>query len=117
MKEKIMNTSDQNSNATFILYANKNQLTARRRGPVTSGSVHVCTARFEFSDEWNGLERIAVFKAGDSSRSVLLDEANTCEVPWETLAAYMLECNSGCLNRRKNRSGEMGPEAVVPQHF
>ena len=48
----------------FVLYANKNQLTARKKEPVTSGSVNVYTARFEFSPDWAGLTRKAVFKAG-----------------------------------------------------
>lgn len=57
----------------FILNANKNQLTVRQREPVTSGSVNVYTARFEFSPDWQGLTRKAVFKAGSESRTVLLD--------------------------------------------
>lgn len=70
----------------FVLYANKTQLTVRQREPVTSGSVNVYTVQFEFSPEWDGLSRTAVFKAGTESRSMLLGPDNQCEIPWEVLA-------------------------------
>lgn len=85
---------------SFILYANKNQLAVRRREPVTSGSVNVCAARFEFSEDWDGLERVAVFRAGDQSRSVFLDEANICEVPWEVLAVPNVPLRAGVYGTR-----------------
>lgn len=69
----------------FEFYANKTRLTVRQREPVTSGSVNVYRARFEFSPDWEGLSRTAVFRAGGVSRSVLLDGAGECEVPWEVL--------------------------------
>lgn len=72
----------------FILYANKNQLTMRKREPVTSGSVNVYEVRFEFSADWDGLEKTAVFKSDGLTYSVLLDETCKCTVPWETLARY-----------------------------
>ena len=56
----------------FILYANKNMLSLRQREPVTSGSVNVYSVLFEFSDDWDGLARTAVFRAGQESRSILL---------------------------------------------
>lgn len=74
--------------AIFILRANKNKLEALEREPVTSGSVNVCTARFEFSDNWRGLTRKAVFKAGKDSRTVLLDESGECVIPWEVLVSH-----------------------------
>lgn len=72
----------------FVLYANKNQLIVRKREPVTSGSVNVYTARFEFSPDWAGLTRKAVFKAGKESCAVLLDESGECAVPWEVLGSH-----------------------------
>ena len=71
----------------FELYARKNQLKARRLEPVTSGSVNVYEARFEFSEDWTGLTKAAVFRAGDESREVLLGDGGQCTVPWEVLAA------------------------------
>lgn len=72
----------------FILYAEKNRLTVRRRESVTSGSVNVYRARFEFSPGWQGMTRKAVFKAGKESRTVLLDETGECAVPWEVLVTH-----------------------------
>ena len=72
----------------FTLYADKTQLTLRDREPMTSGSANVYHARFEFSPDWDGLTRIAVFKAGAASRSVLLDDTNECVIPWEVLEQY-----------------------------
>jgi len=70
----------------FELYANKTQLTVRQREPVTSGSVNVYRVRFEFSEDWEGLTRTAIFRAGAESRAVALDETLECTVPWEVLA-------------------------------
>ena len=72
----------------FILYAAQNRLAVRQREPVTSGSVNVYEAQFEFSDDWQGLTRKAVFKAGKESRTVLLDESGQCSIPWEVLTSH-----------------------------
>lgn len=55
---------------------------------MTSGSVNVCRARFEFSPDWEGLRRKAVFKAGKESRTVLLDDSGECVIPWEVLTSH-----------------------------
>lgn len=72
----------------FALYASKNQLEILEKEPVTSGSVNVYKVRFEFSEDWQGLTRKAVFQAGEVSRSALLDENGECVIPWEVLAEY-----------------------------
>lgn len=69
----------------FVLYANKTRLTLRKREPVTSGSVNVDPVRFEFSADWDGLSRTAIFRAGTESRAVLLGEENEATIPWEVL--------------------------------
>lgn len=69
----------------FQLYADKVQLTVQKREPVTSGSVNVYPVQFEFSADWNGLSRTAVFRAGGESRAVLLGDDNETIVPWEVL--------------------------------
>ena len=67
----------------FILYAEKNKLTVRTRETVTSGSVNTYTVRFEFSEDWEGMTRVAVFRSGSQAVSVLLDETCECVIPWE----------------------------------
>lgn len=69
----------------FLLYAIKNQLSVRKREQVTSGSVNAYQVKFDFSSEWDGLRRIAVFQAGGTEKSVELDGAGICSVPWEVL--------------------------------
>lgn len=72
----------------FDLYADKNKLTVRQREPITSGSVNVYTARFEFSPDWQGLTRKAMFKTWNESRTVLLDDDGECVIPWEVLVSH-----------------------------
>lgn len=91
----------------FWLYANKNQLTVRQREPVTSGSVNVYPARFEFSADWDNLERTAVFRAGDKSVSVLLDETGETVIPWEVLATPGKRLEAGVYGTR-------GGDLVLP---
>lgn len=91
----------------FVLYADKTQLAVREKEPVTSGSVNVYRAQFEFSDDWDGLTRTAVFQAGSVSRSVLLDESGTCTVPWEVLKTPRISLAAGVC-------GEKDGDVVLP---
>jgi len=69
----------------FVLYADKNQLAVREKEPVTSGSVNVYPVRFEFSSDWDGLEKTAVFQAGCKEIAVSLT-GGACTVPAEVLS-------------------------------
>lgn len=69
----------------FELYAEKNQLTVRKREPLTSGSVNVCPVRIEFSPDWEGLDRTVIFQAGCREKAVALS-GGTCEIPSEPLS-------------------------------
>lgn len=91
----------------FELYAEKNQLEVRRREPVTSGSVNVYPVRFGFSEDWAGLEKAAVFRAGEKTISILLDETGECVVPWEVLAVPGRRLEAGVYGTR-------GTEVVLP---
>ena len=87
----------------FILYANKNQLTVRKREPVTSGSVNVYHVSFEFSEDWDGLSRTAIFRAGVESRAILLDADNETVIPWEVLKVPNLPLYCGVYGAIDNR--------------
>lgn len=91
----------------FNLYANKNQLTVRRREPVTSGSVNVCQVHFEFSADWTDLTRTAIFRAGTESRAVLLEADGRCAIPWEVLQRPDMELFCGVY-------GVQGEHTVLP---
>lgn len=93
----------------IILQAEKNRLTMIQREQITSGSVNVYRARFEFSPDWDGLTRTAVFKAGAVSRSVLLDDTNECVIPWEVLEKY-----HPFTNLMAGVYGTKGGEIVLP---
>lgn len=69
----------------FILYADKNQLTVQEKEPITSGSVNVYPVRFEFSEDWDGLERTAIFQAGCKEKAVAVI-GGACSVPAEVLS-------------------------------
>lgn len=79
----------------FILRADKNRLTVREREMTTSGSVGVYTVRFEFSPDWDGMERTAVFMVGSERWDVPLDGSGTCTVPWEALRKPNLALRAG----------------------
>lgn len=91
----------------FQLYANKTQLTVRAREPLTSGSVNAYEARFEFSPDWEGLTKTAVFKAGPEVRSVRLDADNQCAIPWEVLSSHGRQLTAGICGTR-------GTDMVLP---
>lgn len=67
----------------FDLFADKTELILQQREPTTSGSVGIYDVRFQFSREWDGLEKIACFRSGSQVISVLLDKTGKCTVPHE----------------------------------
>lgn len=91
----------------FQLYAEKIQLTVREKEPVTSGSVNVYPVRFEFSADWNGLSRKAVFRAGAVSRTAALDQDGACTIPGEVLERPGCHLFAGVCGRQ-------GEEIVLP---
>ncbi len=91
----------------FCLFADKSELTVTRQEPVVSGSVNVYRVRFEFSPDWDGLARTAVFRAGKESRSAPLDGGNETEIPWECLKVPGVRLTAGVYGRR-------GEELVLP---
>lgn len=93
---------------SFILYADKTQLTVRRREPITSGSVGVYLVQFQFSADWDGLAKTAVFRAaGADSVSVLPDENGVCSIPWEVLEKPKVRLQVGVC-------GTNGESVVLP---
>lgn len=62
----------------FVLRADKTCLTVEQSELVTSGSVNVYQVQFDFSDEWDGLRKAAVFRGGGKRISVALGERMEC---------------------------------------
>lgn len=67
------------------LSAAKAELAIVENEVVTSGAQRVFACAFTLSEDWDGLNRTAVFRAGTRSVSVLLGGDNTAEIPWEVL--------------------------------
>lgn len=57
---------------------------------LVAGTINEYTARFSFSADWDGYQRLAVFNADGTEREQLLTD-DTCKVPWEVLlpGAYL----------------------------
>lgn len=91
----------------FVLYANKNKLTVRQREIAVSGSVNVNAVQFQFSSDWDGLTRTAVFRAGAEFRAVALDEFGRCAVPREVLQMPWVRLMAGVC-------GKQGEEVILP---
>ena len=84
----------------FILSASKVHLSVCQRETVTSGSANVYFVQFEFNDDWNDLDKTAVFKAGDDKRSVVLDGSNRCQIPWEVLKKPRRSLEAGVYGKK-----------------
>lgn len=69
----------------FVIYADKTQLTVREKEPVTSGSANVFLVSFEFSKDWDGLTKTAIFRAGYVEKTIPLSGGD-CTIPTEVLA-------------------------------
>lgn len=91
----------------FKLYANKVNLQRIDKEMVTSGSVNAYDVYFQFSADWDGITRTAVFRAGDTQISILLDENNCCTIPWECLLEARRTLYAGVY-------GTKGEEVVLP---
>ena len=69
----------------FTFKVNKNNIKMIESETVTSGSVNVYDCQFIFSEEWEGLSKTVAFKAGDVAVASILNDSNTCKIPWEVL--------------------------------
>lgn len=70
----------------FIVNVNKNLIDVETVETITSGSSNVYVMKFNFSDEWSVLERVAVFRKGkETPVNILLDDDNQCMIPWEVM--------------------------------
>lgn len=75
----------------FQIQVQKNRMALSSKEYMTSGSKNVYVCQFEFSNEWDGLEKVAVFATGmgesgplpDTTYNQLLGDDNRCFIPWE----------------------------------
>lgn len=69
----------------FKVVAQKVTLKCTEHDTLTSGQVNAYDVSFEFSEDWNGLERVASFKAANCGDpiSIRLPDSNIVKIPWE----------------------------------
>lgn len=94
----------------FLIDVQKNCLSVKRGEVITSGSVRAYSVQFNFSPEWAGMTRVAVFKSVGSPVCILLDEANLCDIPWEVLKDFGAPLLAGVY-------GKQGEEVVLPTRW
>lgn len=71
----------------FSFTVQKNKISVTQTETMTSGSVNVYLAKFEFSEDWSDLDKIAVFRSGSTVVDILLPENGECMVPWTVLTS------------------------------
>lgn len=87
----------------IIIKVEKGILAVEERESFTSRSVNAYKVQFQFSADWEGLTRTAIFKAGGERRSVLLDKSDGCTVPWEMFVKPHVHLLAGvCGTREEN---------------
>lgn len=84
----------------FIVKAEKVISSVTQTEKMTSGSKNVYVVKFEFSEEWQYLERTAVFRSGQKIINILLDEENKCMVPWEVMTTKGVGVDVGVFGTR-----------------
>ena len=86
----------------IVLCADKSYLTVLQRETLASGGVNVYEVRFQFSEDWDGLQKTAVFAAGEETYSVLLAE-DACIIPWEALQTGGVWLKAGVYGTREGQ--------------
>lgn len=86
----------------IVLCADKSYLTVLQRETLASGGVNVYEVRFQFSEDWDGLQKTAVFAAGEETYSVLLSE-DACIIPWEALQTGGIWLKAGVYGTREGQ--------------
>lgn len=62
---------------------------------LTSGMVKAVQVAFDFTDEWEGFDKVAVFSNGEISVDVSIDDTGRCYIPHEILATHGKEITCG----------------------
>lgn len=71
----------------FIVNCLKAKPTVKQSEPIiTSGSLNAFSVHFVFNEDWDGMTKFATFRVkGEKPVEMLLDETDTCDIPWELL--------------------------------
>lgn len=69
----------------FLLEAQKTRLILREKEPIVAGSYGIYDVHIDFSEEWDDVDRVVVFKNGQVITNVGVDENFNCKIPWEVI--------------------------------
>lgn len=96
----------------FEFYASNQKAVISNREPLVSGSVNVYEVKFSFSEEWEDLNKYAVFQAVGSEpiRVPVYEDGEVIQVPWECLTKPSVRLLLGAY-------GTMGDEVIIPTVF
>lgn len=67
---------------------------------LTSGMVKAVSVAFNFSEEWDGMNKVAVFSNGTTTIDVNIDEVDRCHIPHEILAVPGKDVTCGVYGSR-----------------
>lgn len=103
----------------FTVSVNKTKLSLIEKDIVTSGSVNAFCVCFQFSEEWDNLEKTALFRVGTETKAVPLDENSHAIIPKEILmehskALYVSVYGKGTMNHNHFPPEEEEPPATNP---
>lgn len=80
---------------------------------ITSGSVKTNFVKFDFSPDWNGLTKTAIFQTRKVSIPVVVDKNNTVAIPWEAMAFPKEEIKFGVYGVRFDDTSTSADEEIV----
>ena len=80
---------------------------------LTSGMVQAVQVLFDFSEEWEGLTKIAVFSNGDTTLDIALDTLDQCYIPHEVMAIAGREVTCGIYGSKGEDSEYVAIPTVV----
>lgn len=72
----------------FRVQVDKSDLKLLESEPIVTNASGVYLILFSFSEEWDGFGKTAIFTSdsdSDPAYKMLLNDANTCQIPWELL--------------------------------
>lgn len=75
-----------------IVFDVKNQILVRTdANNIVADSKNYLRAIFNFSSDWQGKTKTATFKSNNLVYSQILDESDSCDVPWEVINSGYME--------------------------
>lgn len=82
----------------ITIYVHKTQARAELDAPVTSGSVGR-EVQFQFSDDWDGLVKTAVFETNNYKEIATVPESGTLAIPEDVLAYPSFQLRIGVIGK------------------